>query len=94
MTFLDKLKTNIGGLIRLKTQLYWYDSNSWDGVEERVCLLLDVAAKCSLDVAASSPFSEGQLQARRRKAAGKVLLFIDDSPKWVLLSKEAVEFIQ
>jgi hypothetical protein len=88
MNFFNKLKAHIGGLICLKTQLYWYNLCDWDGAEERVCLLLDIATSSTRDSAyalAASTKGQGTVVA---------LLFIDGSPKWVLLSKEAVEFIQ
>ena len=44
MPLLEQLQAHKGGLIQLKTQLYWYDGRGWDGDPARVCLILDTAA--------------------------------------------------
>ena len=45
MTFLEELQAHTGGLLRLKTQLYWYGGRGPDGSPGQVCLLLDAAAR-------------------------------------------------
>jgi hypothetical protein len=91
MNFLNKLKAHVGGLVRLKTQLYWYDSGLVDGVKGRICLLLDASQS-----GGSSPAyharadSLGALYSNTPAA----LLFIDGSPKWVKVYKEDVELIK
>ena len=47
MTLLEQLQAHKGGLIQLKTQLYWYDGRGWDGDPARVCLLLDATASAA-----------------------------------------------
>jgi hypothetical protein len=42
MTFVERLKTHIGGLIYVESPIYWYDRHSWDKTPGRVCLLLAV----------------------------------------------------
>lgn len=46
MTFIDKLKAHIGGLVLIKTELYWYDASRYGPDEDpgRICLLLDAIA--------------------------------------------------
>ena len=44
MTFLEQLQSHKGGLLRLKTELYWYGGRGYDGNPGRVCLILDTAA--------------------------------------------------
>ena len=34
MTFLEALQSHRGGLVRIKTQLYWYGGRGWDGVHD------------------------------------------------------------
>ena len=44
MTFLESLQAHKGGLICLKTELYWYDGRGYDNTPGRICLILDAAA--------------------------------------------------
>ena len=44
MALLDKLQAHRGGLLQLKTQLYWYGRGGWDNNPGRICLLLDTSA--------------------------------------------------
>lgn len=87
MTFLKKLQAHIGGLIQLNTQIYWYKSHSYDGVEGRVCLLLGTVSADVLPV--GHAFRNLPVDKRF-----KVLLLIDGSPKCVWVSEETAEFIQ
>lgn len=41
MKFFEQIRAHIGGLIRIKHQLFWYDSRNWDGIRERFCILLN-----------------------------------------------------
>ena len=41
MDFLQTLEAHRGGLIRIKSELFWYGSVGWDGAQGRVFLLLD-----------------------------------------------------
>jgi hypothetical protein len=99
MTFLDKLKSHVNCLIRLKTQLYWYNSDVCDGIEGRVCLLLDATTAADglvlearhIDIEIVEPVDESNYPLYPDAFA---LLFIDGSPKWVCLSEKIVEFIQ
>jgi hypothetical protein len=100
MMFFDQLKAHIGGLVRLKTDLYWYDSSSWDRVKDRMCLLLDVGEVMV------HPFPRGHPALRNLDATGHVphpdelipgeavLLLIDGSCKRIWISKRDVELIQ
>jgi hypothetical protein len=105
MTFAEQLKNHVGGLIRIKTDLYWYNTGVWDGIEGRVCLLLgtDTDGITSGMVAAGlvgAIQTVHRLAGLRRgvapAAAGLVcaLLLIDSESKWILTSKEDLELIQ
>jgi hypothetical protein len=95
MTFLDKLTAHVGGLVRLKTDLYWYNTRSRDGIEGRVFLLLDAAGtyvtgRRTIGLAART------LHGPRNPSddLAHALLLIDDQAKWIWTSIEDVEFIQ
>ena len=86
MTLLERLQSHKGGLIRLKTALYWYDGLGWDGSPGRVCLILDAAyASCAAAITASARAADLPLAA--------VLLLIDGCPHWVWVSQEDVELL-
>ena len=84
MTFLERLQSHKGGLIRLKTELDWYVGRGLDGNPGRVCLILDAATT----VAASA-----QTTATARTAATAALLLIDGSPHWVWVADKDVELL-
>jgi hypothetical protein len=87
MTFIEQLKAHIGGIVRLKTDLFWYDSRNWDGIEGRICILLD---------ATINPPDGTRVDAASSIIAAEAAMFllVDSSTKWVWASKEDVEFIQ
>jgi len=87
MTFLEALQSHKGGLLLLKTQLYWYGGRGWDGVHDRVCLLMDTAA---------APPSRVRAAARQAAATDPVpaaLLLVDGAPHWVWVSQADVELL-
>jgi hypothetical protein len=100
MTLLDKLQAHRGGLLQLKTQLYWYGRVGWDNNPGRVCLLLD--ATCP---ATSRPPVTATTPARRVTAAytagenaragtpTAAFLLIDGQPHWVWIAEEDVELL-
>jgi hypothetical protein len=96
MTFIKQLKDHIGGLVRIKTALFWYDTRSHDGIEGRVCLLLDATTQ-HRDPSAVAP---GSLCATtdtvnsRAENLAYALFLIDGSPKWILTSKKDVELLK
>lgn len=95
MTFIEQLKAHVGGLIRIKTELYWYKEGKWDRAHERVYLLLDVLdhavadARWSEVAAASAAGDVGDVREREG-----VLLFIDGNPKWIWVYSGAVELLK
>ena len=44
MTFLETLQSRKGGLLRLKSELYWHDGRGYDGSPGRICLILDASS--------------------------------------------------
>ena len=92
MTFLEQLQSHKGGLLRLKTELYWFGGRGWDGSPGRICLILDAAA--ALPAAARRTAATRTTTAvRSRTAAYATLLLIDGSPRWVRMAAEDVELL-
>ena len=87
MTLLEQLQAHKGGLIQLKTQLYWYDGRGWDGDPARVCLLLDATAS-----AAYAPSALAAKAYEAAKAAGAFLL-IDGQPQWIWVAEEDIALL-
>jgi len=85
MTFLEQLQSHRGGLLRLKTELYWYGGRGYDGSPGRVCLLLDAAAAATSGSAAT--FGSASTSATAAH------LLIDGTPHWVWVAEQDVEML-
>ena len=99
MTLLEQLQAHAGGLVKIKTQLFWYGGRGWDGTPDRICLILDTAAAPS-DAASRSAASIAARSAASRSAASigggaaaAALLLIDGAPHWVWVAQEDVEIL-
>ena len=77
-------------MIRLKSQLWWYDGRGWDHHPERVCLILDADDSTAFIAVAAAAMAEEGGGGRRAAAA---LLLIDESPTWVWIDKQSAENI-
>jgi len=86
MTFLEQLQANKGGLVQLKTELYWYAQGRYDGNPGRVCLILDAAANIL-------PADAGTTAATARSVAARAYLLIDGGPRWIWIVDEDVELL-
>ena len=92
MTFLKALQAHRGGLIRLKTQLYWHDGRGPEGVPGRICLLLDATVRgARLRRGAATPTAVAAGFSTDPDAA--ILLLIDGAPHWVWVGQEDVEIL-
>jgi hypothetical protein len=94
MTLLDKLQTHKGGLLQLKTQLYWYGGRGWDNNPGRICLILDAAASkpTSAALSAFAHFArEGVPGFQRAGGPAAAFLLIDGQPHWVWVAEEDIE---
>ena len=87
MTFLEQLRAHKGGLVQLKTELYWYDQGRYDGNPGRVCLILDAAAATVATAAATT------VAAAAATGTTAALLLVDGSPQWVWIAEEDVELL-
>ena len=90
MTLLEQLQSHRGGLIRLKTQLFWYDGPGHDNNPGRICLLLDAArgrggADPRVVLVACTAVDADDDAA--------VLLLIEGQPQWVWVAEQDVEVI-
>jgi hypothetical protein len=86
MTFLEELTAHKGGLVCLKSELYWYGGRGWDGCPGRICLLMDAGLRsCALAAAASA--------AAHAAASAVTLLLIDGCPHWVWVSSDDLELL-
>ncbi len=90
MTFLEDLTAHKGGLIRLKWGLFWYGGRGWDGVHDRICLLMDSAL--TYDGAPAARTSRAP-PALARTADPAVCLLIDGRPHWVWVSSDDLELL-
>ena len=87
MTLLERLQSHKGGLLRIKSQLFWYDGRGWDKNPGRVCLILDATVD-------HAPATMACSTARvRQQAVSPALLLMDGSPHWVWVAEADVEVV-
>jgi len=86
MTLLEKFESHRGGLIRLPTQLFWYDGRGWDRTPGRICLLLDAAAYAYAAADAAYAASPATVNVVIR-------LLIDGQMHWVWVAAADVELL-
>jgi hypothetical protein len=92
VTFLEALQSHKGGLIRIKTQLYWYSGRGWDGDHDRICLLMD--SVLTYDGAYSAPSARTRYAAVDHDGyATAACLLIDGRPHWVWIAHADVELL-
>ena len=90
MTFLEQLQAHKGGLIQLKSQLFWYGGRGDDGNPGRVCLILDAAGT---GTAAVGPSTAAVTTSVRSKTPTAAFLLVDGSPHWVWIAEADVELL-
>ena len=83
MTFLEQIQAHTGGLVRLKTQLYWYGGPGYDNNPGRICLILDATTAARRSAAART--------AAAHVRSSTTLLLIDGSPQWIWIAEADVE---
>jgi len=93
MTFLEELDAHKGGLIRLKGELYWYGGRGWDGVHDRICLLMDSARTPTGAVEVHGLDGAAHTDAAHTDAAPTACLLIDGCPHWVWIAPADVELL-
>ena len=94
MDFLQALKAHKGGLLRIKSELFWYGGHGWDNSPGRICLVLDASAAAPAPYAAwPAEWLDLDRLVERQAAAGAVLLLIDGCPQWIWVAKADVEVL-
>ena len=98
MDFLQELGSHRDGLLLLKTELWWYGGRGWDGIRERVCLLMDARDAAELSLSLSDAHfaraSAGSWSAASAGAEdGSTLLLVDGQPHWVRVTQTDVELL-
>ena len=88
MTLLDKLRAHKGGLIQLKTELYWYARGGWDNNPGRICLILDAARKSAVDGAA-----DGAHRSATPADYVAAYFLIDGSSQWIWVAEQDIELL-
>lgn len=97
MMFLRRLRSHIGGLIRLKTGLFWYDGSGRPAARAaRVCLLLEAGSPTlggPRTVATTTSATRTSTTARSRFNTEGIpaLLLVDGSLHWIWLVEDDVE---
>jgi hypothetical protein len=103
MTLLDKLQAHKGGLLQLKTQLYWYGRGGWDNNPGRICLILDAARVSAAPNVAAAGFGARALTCEAQTALAAAtaalttraaaFLLIDGQPHWVWVVEADVDLL-
>ena len=104
MTFLEQLQSHVGGLIHLKTELYWYHNGRWDEIPDQTCLIFDATAcvPALYNIAVARTFyagphgmHDGPDGARAKRIAKTVAayLLIKGSPQWIWVAESDVELL-
>ena len=91
MTFLQRLQAHKGGLLRLKTQLYWYDGVRSE-IVGRVCLLLD-ASNLPKPSAAAATAVVATAVVPSAAADAAAYLLIDGQPAWIWVAERDIELL-
>lgn len=94
MTTFEQLQSRRGGLLHLKTELFWYDGRGHDKDPGRVCLLLDVITADAARATDVEPIARTTAaRIGRLEAIAVALLLIDGQPQWVWLAEQDIEVI-
>jgi hypothetical protein len=88
MTLLDKLQAHKGGLIHIKSQLYWYGCGGWDNNPGRICLILDAARKSAVDGAA-----DGAHRSATPADYVAAYFLIDGQLAWIWMTEQDIELL-
>jgi len=89
MTLLETLQAHKGGLIRLKTELYWYDGRGYDNTPGRICLILDAAAYAVHAAAGTTTAAATDIHA----VVAVAHLLIDGQPAWIWLAEQDIDLL-
>ena len=91
MTFLEKLQSHKGGLLRIKSDLFWYSGRGNDNITGRICLLLDAVDADTYGSTTTLTAATAAAWADAARSAAHLL--IDGSHHWVWVVEKDVELI-
>jgi len=91
--FHKRLQAHKGGLLYLKTELYWYDRGDHDGIEGRHCILLDAPTKTTPAIKDAVTPTVELYNANELKKTAVTLLLIDGTCSWVWIAEDDVELL-
>ena len=91
MTLLDRLHTHKGGLVQIKSELFWYDGRGWDGVPGRIGLVLD--ARPAGAVSTTTAATPTAAVAMSLVTVAVALLLVDGAPHWVWVVAKDIELL-
>jgi len=95
MVLLEQLRIHVGGLVLLKTELFWYGGRGWDGITDRTVLLMDACAHVAPAARSVQGAAMGLFDTTSAAAlAAGILLLIDGCPHWVWVSADDLELLQ
>ena len=91
MTFLKQFQAHKGGLLMIKTQLYWYSQGRHDENPGRICFILDAVDEHAVDAVGA----DGRQAVNDGKKVNSVdaFLLVDGVPRWIWLSEADVELL-
>lgn len=92
MEFLERLQRHIGGLLHLRTELFWYDSRGWDNNSGRICLLLDVIT-ADADTILEPTARTKAVRGAGREATSVAFLLIEGKPQWIWVTEQDVDLL-
>ena len=93
MTPFEQLQSHMGGLLHLKTELFWYGGRGWDGCPGRFCFLLDVIPAAAAAARTAWVVPEDALAAWTDASTAVALLLIDGQPQWVWVAEQDIEVL-
>jgi len=91
MNFLETLRAHKGGLVLLKGELFWYGGRGWDGVHDRICLLMD--SVLTYDGAPAAHTDRAKIALTDADEVEAACLLIDGRPHWVWIAPADVELL-
>jgi len=89
-TGLDQLRA--GDLIKLKSNVYWYNIKRWDGILERLYIVLEYKSISSGILVDASTIKAWELPAQLSDMF-LLKLLIDGSAQWVRATHDEIEII-
>ena len=93
MELSETLQSHRGGLLHLKTKLYWYDGRGCDKDPGRFCLLLDVITIADCRDVPGVAFTAGVARTTGLETTAVLLLLIDGRPQRVWVAEQDIEVI-